>query len=92
MAHYLKIGDEKVEVPPEVRFQDGDGPNPLDWIIDELLKRKLIAFDPRDLSVEEMTEKIEDVDDPHVLGLMRDAETRSTAVQALEARAAELTD
>lgn len=88
MAHYIVIGDSPEEVPDEVRAEGRRA----EWIIEQLLGRGLIAFDPRDLSVEELSEEVQDVDDRQVLGLLHDAEDRATALAAIEARADELED
>lgn len=89
MAHYLEIGEEQVEVPAEVRDPEGEA-DLEDWIIDQLLKRELIDFDPRELTVDEVAAAVQDVDDRQVIGLLRDAEGRVTAVEAIRARGDEL--
>lgn len=88
MAHYITIGDETVETPAEVRNEGRVS----DWIIDQLIDRDLVSFDPRELSVDELAEAVQEVEDRQVLGLLRDTEDRATAVEAIEARADELQD
>lgn len=90
MAHYLEIGEEQVEVPAEVRDPDLGDTDLEDWIVDQLLDRELIDFDPRELTVDEVAAAVQDVDDRQVIGLLRDAETRATAVEAIRARGDEL--
>lgn len=82
-GHRIRVAGDTFHVPRKV-YSSGPGPNVATWLADEMVSRQMIPWDPTDLTVEEITERVaEDGLTDAEIDRMLAVESRTTARAAI---------